>query len=81
MKRRQFITLLGGGAVVWPLAARAQQREPMRRIGVLAPTIHEAAIRRGLRELGYVEEKTSLSNIVPPIERVGLPASQQNLSV
>jgi ABC-type uncharacterized transport system substrate-binding protein len=61
MKRREFITLIAGGAVAWPLAARAQQSERVRRIGVLmnlaaddpeAPT-RVAAFAQGLQELGW----------------------------
>jgi putative tryptophan/tyrosine transport system substrate-binding protein len=63
MKRRDFITLLGGAAAAWPLAARAQQGERMRRIGVLmnlAADDPEASARvtafaQGLQQLGWTD--------------------------
>jgi putative ABC transport system substrate-binding protein len=64
MKRREFITLLGGAAVVWPLAARAQQPRKVPRIGVLLAgtpasfSLRANAFRERLQELGYVEGTT-----------------------
>jgi putative ABC transport system substrate-binding protein len=63
MKRREFITLLGGAAVAWPLAARAQPRERMRRIGVLMSLAADdpegqarlTAFVQGLQELGWTD--------------------------
>jgi len=60
VKRREFITLLGGAAVAWPLAARAQQPGKTPRVGYIrAGTPHNDPFReefvRGMRDLGYVE--------------------------
>ena len=61
MRRREFITLLGGAAAPWPLAARAQQTERVRRVGVLMSQAADdpeaqariTAFSQGLQELGW----------------------------
>jgi len=80
MKRREFITLLGGAAAAWPLAARAQQGERMRRVGLLLVSGPEplGPFREALADLGYVDGKNiqievrSTSRIIPSysIERI-----------
>ena len=63
MKRREFISLLGGAAVAWPLGAQAEQSERMRRIGVLMSVAADgpegparlAAFLEGLKQLGWAE--------------------------
>jgi len=61
MKRREFITFIGGAAAAWPLAARAQQPTKMLRVGTVAGTPksspHWVAFERRMSELGYQEGK------------------------
>jgi hypothetical protein len=68
MRRRAFITLLGGAAAAWPLVARAQQPERVRRIGVLMGYPENdlegpaflAAFREALQKLGWAEDRKPL---------------------
>ena len=61
MRRRRFISLIGGAAIAWPLAARAQQGERVRRVGWFTslaaddpvPQAYIAALLQGLEELGW----------------------------
>src|SRR5215831_16426651 len=67
MRRREFFTLLGGVATAWPLAARAQQPDRMRRIGVRMGYAESdsdarawyAAFREGLQKLGWTEGRNT----------------------
>lgn len=62
MKRREFIKFIGRAAATWPVAALAQQREPMPVVGYLGPSSFERAagrslinFKKGLADAGYVE--------------------------
>jgi len=65
MRRRDFITLIAGGAAAWPRAARAQQAGKLWRIGFVSGAVRPPALERsiyaglshGMRQLGYVEGK------------------------
>ena len=69
MKRRAFITLLGGAAAAWPLAARSQQQPVRPLIGILSPLSAASAARNiagfrsGLRDLGYLEGRNATLEI------------------
>jgi putative ABC transport system substrate-binding protein len=55
VRRREFITMLGGAAAAWPLAARAQRQGKIPRIGIIDDAPVWNAFREGLRDLGYLE--------------------------
>jgi hypothetical protein len=79
LRRRDFITLLGGAAAAWPLAARAQAK--VYAIGILETVSRAqnqasfAALLDGLRELGYVEGKTSASTTARPTAKASVSPS------
>ena len=71
MRRREFITLLGGAAAAWPLSARAQQSERVRRIGVLMNLAADdregrarlAAFQQELQQLGWIDGRNARIDI------------------
>src|SRR3954470_13445002 len=75
--RREFITLLAGAAVAWPVAARAQEDGPVARVGVLGPSLDRLGMRvaypfflADLRKLGFVEGRNLLVEFRPIEESV-----------
>jgi ABC-type uncharacterized transport system substrate-binding protein len=71
VRRREFLSLIGGGAVAWPLAAHAQHGDQIRQIGMLMPFVegdregqaYIAEFREGLQKLGWTEGRNIRLNI------------------
>ena len=89
MRRREFITLLGGAAAAWPLAARAQQAGGIRRVGVLTTFGDSdalaqgwvAAFRKGLDQSGWHDGRNVRSTIAgPPAMPIDCRHSPRSLS-
>jgi ABC-type uncharacterized transport system substrate-binding protein len=80
IRRREFITLFGGAAAAWPLAARAQQTMPV--IGLLGPVLtNEGFFRQGLKQAGFVEgENVSILYRFAENEIDRLPALADDLA-
>ena len=76
MKRREFITLLGGAAVVWLLVARAQQRERMRRVGVLLPAAADDTVFQ-TRMAAFLQALTLSGRIVARNLNIDIRGSRQ----
>ena len=84
VRRREFVSLFGGAAVVWPMASRAQQ-PAMPVIGCLYTASRDGsavlvgAFRQGLKETGYVEGENVAMNIAgPTIKAIGCPRWRSN---
>jgi putative ABC transport system substrate-binding protein len=64
IRRREFITLLGGAAAAWPIAVRAQQSAmPVQQASQGHGSPHLAGFRQGLNEIGYVEGRICSQHI------------------